>query len=102
MKVEEPMPVGYGRTDIQVLRSHVVQAVSQSSDKDILNLCLIMLNKGTRKSRYATHSDDELEEMLQGLPDFDSVEHADLDDVDYGNVLKSLKINKITSIEKWL
>ena len=90
MKVEEPMPIGYGRQGIQDLRNHVVKAVSQSYDEEILHLCLVLLNKGSKKSRFATHTDEELDELLKDLPDFDSVDHADLSNVDYSNALKAL------------
>ena len=44
----------------------------------------------SKKSRFATHTDEELDELLKDLPDFDSVDHADLSNVDYSNALKAL------------
>ena len=56
----------------------------------------------SKKSRFATHTDEELDELLKDLPYFDSVDHADLSKVDYSNALKALEINKIKTIKRWL
>lgn len=51
---------------------------------------------------YAELTNEELEYEMQGEPDWDYIQHDDISDVDYKQIVKQMCNKPIRGIAKWL